>query len=227
MSALPDAVKWNADGLVAAIVQDALSGRVLMQAWMDREALSLTLSSGQACFWSRSRGEIWIKGATSGNTQTVREVRLDCDGDAILLLVEPAGPACHTGAESCFFQRAGSSGEWQSTEPAVTGVLAALGEILEQRKLAPPDESYVAGLYASGREKILRKLGEEAVETLLAGQSADAGELAHEVADLWFHSLVLLADAGVTPQTVLNELATRFGVSGLVEKAARTAAGES
>lgn len=215
-----DAVKWNADGLVCAVVQDRVRGTVLMQAWMNAEALELTLSTGQATFWSRSRGEIWVKGLTSGNTQTVVDVRLDCDGDSILVLVDPAGPACHTGVTSCFYRSADASG-WRDAEPPAATTLAALAAQLESRKQADPDSSYAASLYAKGRHKILQKLGEEAVETVLAGTAEDPEHLVYEMADLWFHALVLLADAGLSPDDVLAELARRQGVSGLAEKAAR------
>lgn len=217
---LLEAVRWNEQGLVAAILQDRVSGRVLMQAWMNREALEQTVATGQATFWSRSRQEIWVKGLTSGNTQKVIDLRLDCDGDALLLLVEPAGPACHTGETSCFYNRWDGDG-WNPAEPPAAGELEQLAAALEQRKSASPDSSYVASLYAKGREKILQKLGEEAIETVLAGAAGERDPFVYEMADLWFHSLVALADAGLGPQDILNELARREGVSGLAEKAAR------
>ncbi len=217
---LDKAIRWNSDGLVAAIVQDRVDGTVLMQAWMNAEALERTVSTGQATFWSRSRREIWVKGLSSGNTQQVRELRLDCDGDALLLLVDPAGPACHTGQKSCFYRLA-QERVWDDAPPPAGSTLSALAGALEARKAASPDSSYVAGLYAKGRHKILQKLGEEAVETVLAGTGEDADQLVYEMADLWFHSLVLLADAGLKPEDVLSELARREGVSGLAEKAAR------
>lgn len=217
---LVQAIRWNSDGLVAAIVQDRVDGTVLMQAWMNAEALERTVSTGQATFWSRSRREIWVKGLSSGNTQQVRELRLDCDGDALLLLVDPAGPACHTGQKSCFYRLA-QERVWDDAPPPAGSTLSALAGALEARKAASPDSSYVAGLYAKGRHKILQKLGEEAVETVLAGTGEDADQLVYEMADLWFHSLVLLADAGLKPEDVLSELARREGVSGLAEKAAR------
>lgn len=217
---LADAIKWNADGLVCAVVQDRVHGRVLMQAWMNAEALDKTLETGQATFWSRSRQQIWVKGLTSGNTQRVTDIRLDCDGDCLLLQVDPAGPACHTGATSCFY-RAPAGQQWQE-QPAPSGqALSALAQLLEARKSAAADSSYAASLYAKGRHKILQKLGEEAVETVLAGSADDKAQIIYEMADLWFHALVLLADAGLAPEDVLTELARREGVSGLAEKAAR------
>lgn len=217
---LADAVKWNADGLVCAVVQDRVRGTVLMQAWMNADALEQTLSTGQATFWSRSRGEIWVKGLTSGNTQQVVDVRLDCDGDCLLLLVDPAGPACHTGETSCFYRSADVTG-WQDAPPPSATMLSALAAQLESRKNADPGSSYAASLYAKGRHKILQKLGEEAVETVLAGTGDETQPLVYEMADLWFHALVLLADAGLSPDDILAELARRQGVSGLAEKAAR------
>lgn len=217
---LADAVKWNADGLVCAVVQDRVRGTVLMQAWMNADALEQTLSTGQATFWSRSRGEIWVKGLTSGNTQQVVDVRLDCDGDCLLLLVDPAGPACHTGETSCFYRSADVTG-WQDAPPPSATTLSALAVQLESRKNADPGSSYAASLYAKGRHKILQKLGEEAVETVLAGTGDETQPLVYEMADLWFHALVLLADAGLSPDDILAELARRQGVSGLAEKAAR------
>lgn len=218
---LLEAITWNADGLVAAIVQDRVNGTLLMQAWMNREALQQTVETGQATFWSRSRGEIWVKGLTSGNTQRVTDLRLDCDGDSVLLLVDPAGPACHTGQTSCFY-RAWQDAGWQDAPVPAGNTLVSLATQLEARKSADPATSYAASLYAQGREKILQKLGEEAIETILAATGQDKKALVSEMADLWFHSLVLLADAGLQPTDVLAELARREGVSGLVEKAART-----
>lgn len=224
MSTLADEIRWSDDGLVAAVLQSVHDGRVLMQAWMNGEALQQTLDTGVATFWSRSRNALWVKGETSGNTQRVVELRLDCDGDCLLVIVDPAGPACHTGAISCFYRRE-SGGSWRESPPALTGRLARLDAVLKARRDASPDKSYVASLYAAGREAILRKLGEEAIETVLAGQAlepgGEPGELIHEVADLWFHSLVLLADAGLSAQDVLDELGSRTGVSGHDEKASR------
>ena len=218
---LADAIKWNADGLVCAVVQDRVRGTVLMQAWMNAEALQKTLETGLATFWSRSRQEIWVKGLTSGNTQTVTDIRLDCDGDCLLLQVDPAGPACHTGETSCFYRAPAEASAWRDEAVPNGNALDAVAAVLEQRKTADASSSYAASLYAKGREKILQKLGEEAIETVLAGSADDKAQITYEMADLWFHSLILLADAGLSPQDVLAELARREGVSGLAEKAAR------
>jgi phosphoribosyl-ATP pyrophosphohydrolase/phosphoribosyl-AMP cyclohydrolase len=177
--------------LRAAIVQDADSGDVLMLAWMDDEALRLTRETAEAHFWSRSRRQLWRKGATSGNTLAVEEVREDCDGDAVLLRVRPAGPACHTGAESCF-------------APWLWRTVAA-------RAAERPPGSYVAGLLDEGAAACARKVGEEGLEAALAGAGESDERLVSELADLWFHSYVLLAARGLDPAAVERELRRRAG----------------
>jgi phosphoribosyl-ATP pyrophosphohydrolase/phosphoribosyl-AMP cyclohydrolase len=176
-------------GLIPAIVQDADDRRVLMLAWMDDEALRRTRETGEAWFWSRSRDELWHKGETSGNTLAVVELRDDCDGDAILLQVRPAGPVCHTGSLSCF-------APW---------LWRRVAERAEER----PDGSYVASLLADGPAAAARKVGEEGVEAALAGAAESDERLVEELADLWFHSYVLLAARGLDPAAVEDELARR------------------
>ncbi len=175
--------------LKGAIVQDADSGAVLMLAWMDEEALRLTRETGEAWFWSRSRQELWHKGATSGNTLAVEELRDDCDGDAILLRVRPAGPVCHTGSSSCF-------APW-------------LWRRVAERAKDRPEGSYVASLVDEGPAACARKLGEEGVEAALAGAGESDERLVEELADLWFHSYVLLAARGLDPAAVEDELRRR------------------
>jgi phosphoribosyl-ATP pyrophosphohydrolase/phosphoribosyl-AMP cyclohydrolase len=175
--------------LTPAIVQDADSGRVLMLAWMDDEALRRTRESGEAWFWSRSRQEHWHKGATSGNTLAVEEIRDDCDGDALLLRVRPAGPACHTGTESCF-------APW-------------LWRTIADRAGQRPEGSYVAKLLDGGAAAAAQKVGEEGVEAALAGAAESDERLVEELADLWFHSYVLLAARGLDPARVEEELSRR------------------
>ena len=175
--------------LIAAIVQDAGSGRVLMLAYMDEEALRRTRESGEAWFWSRSRQEYWHKGATSGNTLAVEEIRDDCDGDAILLRVRPAGPACHTGAESCF-------APW-------------LWRVVAERALQRPEGSYVVSLLDQGVGVAAQKVGVEGGEAAIAGVSQSDERLVEELADLWFHSYVLLAARGLDPARVEEELQRR------------------
>jgi len=175
--------------LTPAIVQDATDGRVLMLAWMDDEALRRTRETGEAWFWSRSRRELWHKGATSGNTLAVEELRDDCDGDAILLRVRPAGSACHTGSRSCF-------APW-------------LWRRVAERAKERPDGSYVASLLDRGPAAVAQKVGEEGVEAALAGATESDERLVEELADLWFHSYVLLAARGLDPDDVEAELRRR------------------
>jgi phosphoribosyl-ATP pyrophosphohydrolase/phosphoribosyl-AMP cyclohydrolase len=175
--------------LRATIVQDADSGRVLMFAWMDDEALRLTRERGEAHFFSRSRDRLWHKGETSGNTLAVEELREDCDGDAILLRVRPAGPACHTGSMSCF-------APW-------------LWRVVAERAATRPDGSYVAALLEEGAGAAARKVGEEGLEAALAGAGESDERLVSELADLWFHSYVLLAARGLDPAAVERELRVR------------------
>jgi phosphoribosyl-ATP pyrophosphohydrolase/phosphoribosyl-AMP cyclohydrolase len=174
-----------------AIVQDAASGRVLMLAWMNDEAERLTRESGQAWFWSRSRQELWRKGATSGNTLTIEELREDCDGDALLLRVRAAGPACHTGSVSCF-------APW-------------LWRVVADRARERPDGSYTTSLLAAGVGACARKVGEEGVEVAVAALDESDERLVSEVADLWFHTYVLLAARGLDPSAVEDELTRRRG----------------
>ncbi len=190
----------SGDGeLVACIVQDADSGDFLMLAWADEEALEATRRTGLAHFHSRSRDALWLKGETSGNTMAVQSISADCDGDALLVRVRPAGPACHTGAETCFGPRAGRR----------VDVLAELAGIIERRRAPAPEDgrSYVRELLAADRERAQRKVGEEAVEVLLAAPGSD--HLVSEVADLWFHSMLLLARDGLDPLAPLEELRRR------------------
>ena len=175
--------------LRAAVVQDADSGRVLMLAWMDDEALRRTRETGEAHFYSRSRARLWHKGETSGNTLAVEELREDCDGDAILVRARPAGPTCHTGSLSCF-------APW-------------LWRRVAERAETRPEGSYVAGLVAAGPAAAARKLGEEGLEAALAGAGESDERLVSELADLWFHSYVLLASRGLDPAAVEDELRRR------------------
>jgi phosphoribosyl-AMP cyclohydrolase / phosphoribosyl-ATP pyrophosphohydrolase len=184
--------------LVACIVQDADSGDVLMLAWVDEAALEATRRTGLAHFHSRSRDRLWLKGETSGNTLAVQSITPDCDGDALLMRVRPAGPVCHTGSETCFGERATSR----------LVVLAELAGVIEARRDRPPEAgSYVAGMMAADRERAQRKVGEEAVEVLLAEPGSE--HLVSEVADLWFHSMLLLARDGIDPLAPLEELRRR------------------
>jgi phosphoribosyl-AMP cyclohydrolase / phosphoribosyl-ATP pyrophosphohydrolase len=218
------AVAFGADGLVPVIAQEARTGMVRMVAWANREALAATLETKAAHFWSRSRRELWRKGATSGNTMTVRQVRIDCDGDVVLYLIEPDGPSCHTGATSCFYRRVDGDGTLQEDDgppdpPAL--VLARVAEVIARRRRERPEKSYVVSLLDGGLPKINAKIVEEAGELVEALPEGDAAHTAHEAADLLFHVLVGLEAAGVPVDAVFAQLKGRFGISGIDEKAGR------
>jgi phosphoribosyl-AMP cyclohydrolase / phosphoribosyl-ATP pyrophosphohydrolase len=190
--------KFGADGLIPAIVQDANTREVLTVAYMNKEALQLTLDRRETHFWSRSRQELWHKGETSGNYQKVTKVSLDCDNDAVLVEVEPLGPACHTGSYSCF-----------KVEPVLLGVLQELYDLIEDRKEKRPEGSYTTYLFNNGLDKILKKVGEEATETIVAAKNDDSGRLVSETSDLIYHLLVLLVEQGVTLEEISRELKGR------------------
>lgn len=201
-------LKFDESGLIPAIIQDAISGRVLMLGWMNAESLALTRQSGDVWFYSRSRQELWHKGATSGNVLRVRELRADCDSDAILVRAEPAGPTCHTGQESCFWQDV--DGHELSGAP-YAGFLDELAGVITARRAASPDDSYTARLFARGRHKISQKVGEEGLEVAMAGVAQDDDRLTDESADLLYHLLVLLNERSIPLKQVLDRLARRHG----------------
>ena len=193
-------VKFDERGLIPAIVQDANTREVLTLAYMNRESLEKTIETRETWFWSRSRNELWHKGETSGNTQQVIDLVADCDGDAIVVVVKPAGPACHTGARSCFDLK----------EQVDLGVLLAqLYTLIETRKRDRPEGSYTTYLFDHGLDKILKKVGEESAETIIAAKNEDAKPLVAEVSDLIYHLLVLLVARGVSLEDVRDELAQR------------------
>jgi phosphoribosyl-AMP cyclohydrolase / phosphoribosyl-ATP pyrophosphohydrolase len=202
---LIESIRWDERGLVPAIVQDDLSGQVLMMAWMNRESLDKTLETRETHFWSRSRKEIWHKGGTSGNVQTVRAVHVDCDGDTLLVLVDPAGPACHTGERSCFYRRVDAAGD-----PQAMPFGARLYGRLQERKDHPRPESYTSQLLSAGQPQVLRKVGEEAVEVIVAAQSETEERLISEVADLVYHLTVLLVQRQMSGETIDRELRARY-----------------
>jgi phosphoribosyl-ATP pyrophosphohydrolase/phosphoribosyl-AMP cyclohydrolase len=203
-------LEWDARGLVPAIVQDANTGQVLMLAYMSQASLQRTLETGETWFWSRSRGELWHKGATSGNTQRVTDLRYDCDADTLLVQIEPSGPACHTMNQSCFYRQLPDGTEVGSPPPA-SGVLAHLEAIIRDRRANPRPGSYTCQLFDAGQPRILKKVGEEAVETIVAAQSEGDERLLSELADLIYHALVLLASRDLSWADVEAELARRFG----------------
>jgi phosphoribosyl-AMP cyclohydrolase / phosphoribosyl-ATP pyrophosphohydrolase len=213
------AVNFGADGLVPVITQDAASGTVLMQAYANREALEHTLTTRQGTYYSRSRQQLWIKGLTSGNVQHVVSVALDCDGDSLLYRVQQSGPACHTGAYSCFYTALLEEGtpnvETLEAVPALETVLERVYGTIQERLRTLPPQSYVARLHAGGLDRVLKKIVEESGEVLLAAKNRDKAELSTEVADLLFHTLFAMAEVGVTPAEVAAVLELREGRSGL------------
>ncbi|PZE19356.1 bifunctional phosphoribosyl-AMP cyclohydrolase/phosphoribosyl-ATP diphosphatase HisIE [Paenibacillus xerothermodurans] len=214
---LEAAIKWDTNGLVPAIIQDAASKDVLMMAYMNLDSLKLTLESGQSWFWSRSRSELWHKGATSGNIQKVRSLKYDCDGDTLLVLVEQIGPACHTGKYSCFQHEvpvAGQAGEQQLAQDAGAAgdrfaMLSKLESVIAQREAERPEGSYTTYLFEKGIDKILKKVGEESAEVIIAAKNRDSVELRCETSDLIFHTMVLLREAKLPLDDVLRELDKR------------------
>ncbi|MGQ9874587.1 MAG: bifunctional phosphoribosyl-AMP cyclohydrolase/phosphoribosyl-ATP diphosphatase HisIE [Chloroflexus sp.] len=197
--------------LLPAIVQHARSGEVLMLGYMNKEALTATLTSGYVTFYSRSRQRLWRKGETSGNTLRLVEIRQDCDGDALLVLAEPAGPTCHTGRPGCFFRDLDET-EVSGPVPPVA-ILARLADRIQARRDSPPGESYTAKLLHGGVDRIGKKIGEEAAEVIIAAKNGDPAEIAYELADLIYHSLVLLEQQGMTAEAVWAELARRYSSS--------------
>lgn len=209
-------LKFDEKGLIPAVVQDARTHRVLTLAYMNRESLAITLREGRTCFYSRSRRTLWRKGETSGNVQRVVRVTADCDGDALLVEVEPAGPACHTGEESCFFRPLEGAPDSGAAEARFS--LDGLYELLLGRKAERPAGSYTTYLFDKGREKILKKVGEECTEVIIGAMKDSREETVFEVADLTYHVLVLLAEMGVTPDEVRAELARRHVVDRKVKQ---------
>ena len=215
MTLKPEDVRFDERGLVPAVVQDARTREVLTLAYMNEESLRRTLAEGQTWFWSRSRSELWHKGATSGNTQRVVEVRLDCDGDALVVLVEPRGPACHTGAVSCFARdAAGDAAEDERDAAGIGVVLEELYEVVAGRQREMPAGSYTTYLFEKGLNKILKKVGEEAAETIIAAKDDDRAALTAETADLVYHLVVLMVERGLTLEALGGELARRRGGKG-------------
>lgn len=209
-------LKYNAEGLIPAIVQDEKSGTVLMMAYMNRETLQMTRESGYTHFYSRSRQEVWKKGATSGNTQRVKKISYDCDCDTLLVIVNPDGPACHTGQCDCFFSDIADDDAVADSPPPKSGesanqeILSRIYRVIQQRKAERPEGSYVASLFNKGESAILKKIGEEGTEFVIACKDGDRAEIIYEAADLWFHSLVAMARHDIPPEEIFGELEKRF-----------------
>ncbi len=197
------ALKFDERGLIPAVVQDYHTGQVLMVAYMNREALEKTVATGETHFYSRSRQRLWHKGETSGNIQKVKEIFYDCDADTLLVQVLPQGPACHTGARSCFYRTVGGD------EKTAGSILDELAAVIADRKENMPEGSYTTYLFEKGLDKILKKVGEETAEVIIAAKNPGSGELVYETADLFYHLLVLLEEKGVTLESIWQELAKR------------------
>ena len=204
-------LKYNKDGLIPAIVQDHYSKKVLMLAYMNAESLEITINEGKTCFWSRSRQELWRKGATSGNTQQVVSIRTDCDKDTLLIDVIKNGPACHTGSETCFFEEIVAP---ESEEFSYEG----LYEMLLGRKINKKEGSYTTYLFEKGIDKILKKVGEECTEVIIGAKGGDKTETVYEIADLLYHVTVLMIEMGISLEEVTAELAKRHIVDHKVKQ---------
>ena len=195
-------LRFDEKGLIPAIVQHAQTGRVLMMAYMNRESLQRTMDTGLACFFSRSRQQLWTKGETSGHYLRVQGIAADCDGDALLVTALPDGPTCHTGEESCFFEELHG-------DAAPPFSLDALMALIADRRQHPKEGSYTNYLFDKGLDKILKKVGEESTEVIVAGKGGDRGEIIYEIADLAYHVLVLMAQMGISVGDIRKELAGR------------------
>ena len=214
-------VRFGAGGLACVVVQDHATGAVRMVAWANAEALALTLQTGEAHFFSRSRQRLWRKGEESGNVLDVTEIWLDCDGDTLVFVSVPRGPTCHTGRPTCFFRLVDKEPVSDASAAAPAGILGALDAVLAERAARPPGASYVASLLDDGGRPAREKVMEEAAELCEAAAAGEADHVAGELADLVFHALVAARAAGVTSADLMAELARRFGTSGHVEKAKR------
>ena len=213
-------LKFNADGLIPAIITDCITGGVLMMAYMNAESLEITLREGKTCFWSRSRQELWRKGETSGNMQHVVSIKVDCDLDTLLISVKKDGPACHTGAESCFNDVLFESNTLSGFS------VDALYEMLVGRKQNPKEGSYTSYLFEKGLDKILKKVGEESTEVIIAAKSNDRAETVYEIADLAYHVLTLMVEANLTPDDIRHELSSRHVVDKKIKQEKMTDAAE-
>lgn len=202
-------LKFDEQGLIPAVVQDVTTKEVLMVAYMNAETFKITLETQKATFWSRSRQEIWVKGDTSGNYMNVKDVKVDCDGDCLVVLASPCGPACHTGNRSCFFRKI--DGDKLTEDTSRTGIDVFLAEFatITDRKQNPEDGSYTNYLFNKGEDKILKKIGEEAAEVVIAGKNRDKDEIKYETADLLYHLAVMLADNDMTWDDIFEEIANR------------------
>lgn len=203
-------LKYNADGLIPAVVCDEYSGEVLMVAYMNKESLEISLNEGRTCFWSRSRKELWRKGETSGNVQHIVRITTDCDKDTLLIHVKADGPACHTGNNTCFFN--------EVTEAGPRFTMDGLMELIEGRKVNRKEGSYTTYLFDKGIDKILKKVGEESTEVIVAAKGGDRSETIYEIADLAYHVMVLMCEMGIDLDEIRAELASRHVVDHKVKQ---------
>lgn len=205
-------LKFDEKGLIPAVVVDAVTKQVLTVAYMNEESLRISMEKELACFWSRSRQELWLKGETSGNYQHIVSITADCDKDALVVLVEPDGPACHTGQVSCFHNPVFQSEERQEFS------LSGLAKLLQDRKEQMPENSYTTYLFRKGLDKILKKVGEESTEVIIAAKAEDKRETVYEIADLAYHVMVLMTEAGISVEDVHRELASRHVIDHKVKQ---------
>ena len=205
-------LKFDENGLIPAIVQDAKTGQVLTLAYMNRESLAISMEKELTCFWSRSRQTLWLKGETSGNYQHIVSITADCDRDALVVLVEPDGPACHMGTTSCFENPVFES----ETRHAFS--LASLMKLIEGRKTEKKEGSYTTYLFEKGLDKILKKVGEECTEVIIAAKAQDKAETIYEISDLTYHVMVLMIEAGISLEDIHNELASRHVIDKKVKQ---------
>ena len=207
-----DELKFDSAGLIPAIVVDAVTKKVLTLAYMNKESLQISMEKGLTCFWSRSRGELWLKGETSGNYQHIVSITADCDKDALVVVVEKDGPACHTGSDSCFETPVWESDELQ--EFSHEGLM----KLIEGRKIDKKEGSYTTYLFEKGLDKILKKVGEECTEVIIAAKAEDRAETIYEIADLAYHTMVLMIEAGISLEDIHRELASRHVVDKKVKQ---------
>ena len=207
-----DELKFDEKGLIPAIVTDAVSGKVLMLAYMNKESLKISMEKGLTCFWSRSRQELWLKGETSGNYQHIVSITADCDRDTLLVKVEKDGPACHTGAETCFNDEV-----WES-DKLHEFTYEGLMNLLVGRKIEKKEGSYTTYLFEKGLDKILKKVGEETTEVIIAAKDKDKKNTIYEIADLAYHVMVLMIEAGISLEDIHRELASRHVIDKKVKQ---------
>ena len=207
-----DELKFDEKGLIPAIVVDAVSKKVLTLAYMNRESLEVSMEKGLTCFWSRSRSELWLKGETSGNYQNIVSITADCDKDALVVMVEPQGPACHLGTTSCFHNPVFES------ETRKEFSLEGLMELIKGRKIDQKEGSYTTYLFNKGLDKILKKVGEESTEVIIAAKAQDKAETIYEISDLAYHVMVLMVEAGISLEDIHRELASRHVIDHKVKQ---------